>query len=124
VPEERQGMAVYTAENVDAPITIDWSDQVGPGDSRQWLVTYWVGVSTTEGGSGYSVDNTCVDRLGATIQNTAGIGDGSTPSAKAGLFLVEQGSLAAHTFDIGYFSPGGALRLSYEVVLSVAPGMP
>lgn len=117
-------MAVYEADNVDGPVSLDWSSTVGLDSSRQWLVTYWVGVSTTEAGSGYSVDNTCVDRLGSTIQNTAGVGDGSTQSAKAGLFLVEQGPLAAHTFDIGYFSPFGGLRLSYQVVLSVAPGLP
>ena len=117
-------MALYTADNVDGAVTIDWTEAVGPDSNRQWIVTYWVGVSTTEAGSGYSVDNTCVDRLGATIQNTAGVGDGSTQSAKAGVFLVEQGSEAAHTFDIGYFSPFGGLRLSYEVSLSVAPGMP
>lgn len=113
-------MFVYE-NNVDGARSID----LGGADTTQagaYIIGYWVGVSTTEIASGYSVDMNGTDPNGNPSTSTAGTGDGNASGQLQGTFFTQHaGPGNPFTFDIGYFSPFGTLRLSYKVSLWAFP---
>jgi len=117
-------MGRFNDTNQTAALSIDFNQFGYDVQDRMFIVNYWVGVRTTEAGSGYSVDCPCTDQLGSTYQYTGGVGDGSTQSAISGVFICQHGDSAAFTFDIGYFAPFGTLAYDYDIYVTPAPGAP
>jgi hypothetical protein len=100
-------------DNVDGVRSVDLS---GVNISGGYAVGYWVGPSTTELGAGYSADLNGTDPNSNASSSTGGVGDGNSPTCLQGMFFTQYiANSQPFTFDIGYFSPLGTLRLSYKI---------
>lgn len=108
----------WLAEDIgaSAAVSIDITNSSYAGTlGGKWLLLWWVAPSVVEAGSGYSIDSTCSDPHANPTPLSGGSGDGNSVNGTSGVFSFHYDGIGPWTFDIGYFSPFGALRLDYSV---------
>ena len=109
-------MAYADGQGISGAVSVDLGSLLNEVGS--YIITYWVAPSVLEAGSGFSMDATCTtDDLGYSNTQTGGTGDGNSAVSKTGIMLLRVGGTYPFpvTFDIGYFSPLGDLRLDYAI---------
>lgn len=110
----------YNQEDVAGSLSIDLDPQLGYGEGS-YQVDYWIGIRTTEAGSGGGVDAYCTDRLGFVATEGDGPIDGSQPGSVQGTFTFNYAGLESNNgsrvfhVDINVSSPGGVLRYDYRI---------
>lgn len=110
----------------------DPENQCNGMQGGQYVVTYWVGISTPEAGSGGTLDCYNTDRLHNTLQQGHnGVINGSDPTGGIqGSFMVDFDGTDGETpnpdreirLEFGISAPLGTLRYDYRVGLSSVVG--
>jgi hypothetical protein len=112
-------VAYFAAQDQSGSLSIDLDPDDGEGP-HSYFVTYWIGIRTTEAGSGITASCFCTDSLGVEAQNDAGTLDGSSSTSIQGIFAYDYDGTSVNPsavfhFDINAFSPGGVMRYDYKI---------